>query len=260
MAGVMQRKLRIRSRQAFTRVELLIALASVGLLGTVGISVLASSAIRNDSAVCANNLRQVGRAFHMWASDHGGENPWWTSYTDGGSYVRPGGPPPPGGILNVPGMGPVPAALRGNAWVHFAYIGPELRNAGALVCPTDRTKVRAQDFSSSTGGYFSLPFRDRATSYFIGMHAVSLFPSSMLGGDRSIRETSVDANCVVNVGPLSMLFLVGGARGWNTDLHPGGGNILANDGRVEELSADGLTRFLGPNGDDNGSTHFQKPQ
>src|SRR5687768_14142574 len=116
-----------KSQGAFTRVELLFALVSVSLLGALGLSVLGGTAARSDLAVCANNLRQVGRAFHMWASDHGGENPWWTSYGDGGSYVRAGGPPPPGGVLNVPGFGPVPAAVRNNAWMQFAFINQELQ-------------------------------------------------------------------------------------------------------------------------------------
>ena len=93
-------------------------LAGVGLLGSLGLSVLANTGERSDLVVCGNNLRQVGRAFHMWASDHGGENPWWTSYADGGSYV-PFGPPPPGGVINVPGYGSAPAALRANAWVQL---------------------------------------------------------------------------------------------------------------------------------------------
>jgi type II secretory pathway pseudopilin PulG len=256
----------IRSREAFTRVELLIVLIAVGLLGAVGLSGLAGTADRSDLVVCANNLRQVGRAFHMWASDHGGENPWWTSYSDGGSYVSAGGPPPPGGIINVPGFGPAPAAVRGNAWVQFGFINQELQTPAPLVCPTDRTKFRASDFSKTPNqGYFALDAQNRAVSYFVGMHAFNRAPWSMLSGDRSLKEDGFASGCPANVGPLSFIslpFQSGGfqPKGWSSDLHLGAGNVLLNDGRVEELSQTGLGRFMGlSTDDDNGVSHFLKP-
>lgn len=244
---------------AYTRVDLIIALTTIVLLATVGFSVLGNTAVRSDVIVCANNLRQVGRAFNMWASDHGGENPWWVSYAEGGGYIRFNEPTP--ASINVPGGGPLPSALRNNPWFHFGFISQELRTPQVLVCPADRPKTRAQEFSNnSSQGYFSPNFQNHATSYFIGAHAVSLFPSAMLSGDRSLKEDAFAASCVVNVGGLSRIDMDGSPPGWTSDLHPGGGNILANDGRVEELSPGGLSKFLVPAvGDDLTSTHLLKP-
>ena len=248
-----------RHPAAFTRVELIVMLASIALLGTVGISVLANSAVRNDSAVCANNLRQVGRAFHMWASDHGGEHPWWTGYTDGGGYIGFNEPVPP--TINVPGAGPLPSPLRINPWFHFGFVSQELRTPAVLVCPTDRAKTRAETFSNNpTNGYFALNFQNRATSYFIGAHALSTAPSAMLSGDRSLKEDAF-GNCPVNMGNISRIELNGLPKSWNTDLHPSGSNLLLNDGRVEEFSSDGLNWFLDPRGGGEivGNTHIVKP-
>ena len=245
---------------AYTRGDLLAVLGAVGLLGTIGLSGLASSAVRSDSAVCGNNLRQVGRAFNMWTSDHGGENPWWVSYIDGGSYVRPGTPVPP--MIDVPGAGPLPSALHANAWFQFAFISQELTTPAVLVCPTDRTKTRAQEFSNNSGrGYFAVAFQNNATSYFIGAHSISLFPSAMLSGDRSLKEENFNSGCPANMGVMSSMILGTPSfpvrRTWSSNLHPSGGNLLLNDGRVEEFSDDGLTKFLTV--PISSATHFLKP-
>ena len=245
--------------------ELLAVLTSLALLGSVGFSVLANSATRSDLAVCANNLRQVGRAFHMWASDHGGENPWWTHYNSGGSHIPTGGPLPPGNVYHIPGLGTYPITLRNNAWLQFGFIHEELRTPALLLCPSDRiNRARATHFSNSVDGLVWVGLRDRAISYFLGMHALNQFPSTMLGGDRNINDHGQDQGCPVNVGTISRIEFLGLHR-WNTapNLHPASGNILFNDGRVEELTSSVLGRrlFLPDSFPDfvNGSTHLIKP-
>jgi hypothetical protein len=224
-----------RRDQAFTRLELLAVLATIG----------------------ANNLRQVGRAFHMWASDHGGENPWWTHYNNGGSYIPVNSPPP--NVYNVPGAGAVPVAVRNQAWLQFGFISEELRLPAVLVCPSDRFKVRAQAFSRTNGGFFHVGVLDRGVSYFIGLHALNQFPSTMLSGDRGINDHGSDNACPVNVGTMYRIEFLG-RQGWSTNLHPVSGNVLFNDGRVEELTSSTLSRYFISPTDYNGSTHLIKPQ
>jgi len=247
-----------KDTKAFTRVELLIVLATVGLLGSLALSVLGSSATRSDLAVCANNLRQVGRAFHMWASDHGGENPWWTPHSSGGAYIKANDPPPPNNTLIVPGMGPSPASLRGYAWFQFSFISEELRTPAVLVCPSDSIKVRSEKFGRNPNEFFHVGVWDRALSYLVGLHALNQFPSTMLSGDRSINEDGRGTGCSVNVGIMSWINLYD-QNGWSTNLHPISGNILFNDGRVEEMTAARLNVFLGTQNDDGGTTHLLKP-
>jgi hypothetical protein len=235
------------TRRGFTRIELAIVIASITFLGAMGARVLGDNRERSERVLCANNLRQVGRAFHMWASDHGGENPFWTHYRDGGSYFASGTPPPPGNFYTIPGVGAFPAAVRNNAWLQFAFINQELRTPGLLLCPSEQSKLRAQDFSTSTSsnGYLSVNFRDRATSYIVGLHAVNQNPSSILSGDRTLKPDSVGNICVANVGVALGIFAPS-RSGWLPGLHDAGGNLLLNDGRVEELSASGLGVFLNP--------------
>ena len=250
-----------KETSAYSRLDLLVAIATIALIGMVGLSVLGSSAVRSDSAVCANNLRQIGRAFNMWASDHGGQNPWWVHYNEGGSFIPFNGPPPPGGLLNVPGIGPVPAALRNNSWLQMAYIGPELQNAALLVCPTDRTKFRAKEFSNnSTNGLFSPNFQNRGNSYLIGLHGISQYPSSMLSGDRSLKEDIASTGCTANVGTAAgIIVFPPSPAGWSSDLHPDGGNLLSYDGHVEFLSATGRVPYFAPGPEENAAIHFLKP-
>jgi hypothetical protein len=249
------------TKRGFTRIELAIVVACVTLLGAMGATVLGDNHERSERVLCANNLRQVGRAFHMWASDHGGENPWWTPYASGGSLIRNTDPPP--GSFNVPGAGPMLASLRNNAWFQFAFINQELRTPGLLLCPSEKNKVRAQNFSTSasSNGYLSSAFQDRATSYIVGLHAMHQFPSSVLSGDRTLKADSVQGNCNANVGIAYGIF--GPSRsGWLPGLHDGGGNLLLNDGRVEEFSSAGLGAFLNPPPPDAaaGVFHFMAPQ
>src|SRR4051812_30475304 len=69
-----------KTQRGFTRTELAAVLASVTLMGAMGVTVLGDNRERSERIVCGNNLRQIGRAYNMWASDHGGENPFWTHY------------------------------------------------------------------------------------------------------------------------------------------------------------------------------------
>jgi prepilin-type processing-associated H-X9-DG protein len=82
----------------------------------------------------------------------------------------------------------------------------------------------------------------------------------MLSGDRNINDHGQDQACPVNVGTMSRIEFLGPHR-WNKDpnLHPDSGNILFNDGRVEDLPSSLLgTRLFKPDYD-NGSTHLIKP-
>ena len=97
-------------------------------------------------------------------------------------------------------------------------------------------------------------------TYFVGMHALSALPTSMLSGDKSLLQNSTDTACSANVGFVSALSLGGQPPAWDSLLHPNGGNLLLNDGRVEELSAQGLASYFMGRTEENGVTHYMRPQ
>jgi prepilin-type N-terminal cleavage/methylation domain-containing protein/prepilin-type processing-associated H-X9-DG protein len=57
-------------RNGFTLVELLVVVAIVGILASLVLPPLARAKTRGQSTYCANNLRQLGLALHLYASDH----------------------------------------------------------------------------------------------------------------------------------------------------------------------------------------------
>ena len=82
----------------------------------------------------------------------------------------------------------------------------------------------------------------------------------MLSGDRTLQEGSVNAECSANVGTTYLLYR-SSPTGWKPGLHAAAGNLLLNDGHVEEFSASGLAWHLRSLDDQFGSgrDHFLKP-
>src|SRR5688572_8244149 len=222
---------------AFTRVELLAVMGAASLLGLLALSVCASNKDVSDRAVCANNLRHIGRAFNLWASDHRGENPVSLSVADGGLRN-------PSGYLSVPGGGTWPAQFAQNLWFHYYWIHRELQTPTVLVCPSDPKPNRATSFSTSPeGGFLNPAFQTSALSYFLGLHPRGDLAHAILSGDRHII-TSSTGGCSTgyqasNLGPVPY-----SPSGWTNGPHYRVGNLLLNDGRVEEFTDVQLNQFL----------------
>src|SRR5438477_5215559 len=161
------------SQRAFTRLELVMIVATLVLLAGVAFPLLAGTRARSEQVSCFSNLRQIGHALQVWASDHGDRNPWWTPVREGGSYNAPGDPAPPW------------LGLRNNAWFQWAWISNQLGTPKILVCPSDRDigapRRMASNFSyNPDGGFLSPAFRNNSVSYFVGLHSIYDDPRSIL--------------------------------------------------------------------------------
>ena len=74
---------RRRRNHSFTLIELLVVVAIIILLAAVLLPALKNARERGRSAVCVNNLRQVGLLMQMWSLDHDGYSmPFYYSSTD----------------------------------------------------------------------------------------------------------------------------------------------------------------------------------
>ncbi len=174
-------------QSAFTRVELVAVLAALALLGCVAISALANTKSLGDRAACLNNLRQIGLSFQLWASDHGGELPFWTCASEGGTRFYP---------CPTPNPPPTWFGMQNNLWFQYDWISNELVHASVLTCPADPAANLALDFSRSPDiGFLSGAHRGNAVSYFLGLHAHPGYPQAVLSGDRNLKCNESNVHC-----------------------------------------------------------------
>ncbi|MCJ7750723.1 MAG: type II secretion system GspH family protein, partial [Armatimonadetes bacterium] len=68
-------------RRGFTLIELLISIAIIGLLAGITFPLLGRSRHKARATACVNNLRQIGIALQMYASDWDGCAPPYTTAT-----------------------------------------------------------------------------------------------------------------------------------------------------------------------------------
>src|SRR5205814_8654621 len=134
---------------------------------------------------CLNNLRLVGRAEHLWATDHNEQMPWWVDVNEGGTRH---------------------SILQNNSWFNYGVMTNELGTPRILACPSDPATRPAHDFSFIPGGFFHAGNKNSSVSYFIGLHtflrdapwndgyAQGVFQKA-LAGDRNLRPDAVNQLC-----------------------------------------------------------------
>ena len=226
--------------RAFTRVELCACLAAGALLLTLTLPALATSQSRGHVAQCLNNLRLMGRAVQMWASDYTGQPPWRTLQSDGGLKPSSGSRP-------------------GNAWFDYLSMSNQLGTPRILACPADQGVLIASDFSRDNGGYFSVPYRANATSYSLNLESVSEQPQVFLFGDLNLKLINSAAFCqtLVNNALTFSTFPFDNYHVWTNRVHGFTGNIVTMDGGVATTSSEQMRAALRRE-DDNGSAHLLK--
>jgi hypothetical protein len=82
---------------------------------------------------CANNMKQIGLAFRVWAIDHDGNYPFNVSTNKGGTME-----------LSAPGID----GLDSNSARIFQVMSNELSTPKVLICPADSKRQPALDFQS----------------------------------------------------------------------------------------------------------------
>jgi len=239
---------RSASRRGFTQPELVMVLATLALLAGIVVPGLASSKIRGEQAMCFNNLRRIGQAFHLWANDHEDRNPWLTPANAGGTYF-------------------VANPLKANAYFQMGMVSNELATPQVLICPSDRgvgaPRRMASDFSyTNEGGFFVPGFRNAALSYIIGLHSFPGASRAILSGDRNIRWDALDDPCSAGIDSCARIWGRSdpvSTAAWTNAIHGETGNFLFNDGRVAEISNVGFRQATKSAQDNIAVGHFLVP-
>jgi prepilin-type processing-associated H-X9-DG protein len=144
--------------QAFTLFELVLVILVAVLISAIlsSISLTEYQAVRQHKLrlECENNLKQISWGFQRWSNEHNGKFPMEIAEADGGTKESAG---------------------RGNAVPSFQILSNELKNPGFLICPADKTRVAATNFSSNFAG--------ENISYFVGVDATTNNSWIFLSGD-----------------------------------------------------------------------------
>jgi type II secretory pathway pseudopilin PulG len=121
--------------KAFTRVDLVVVIAVVGLLSLVLRTTMATSHDGSDRNVCVNNLKRLVTATMMYALDNQDQMPYpnWGNTEPGWLYAPIGGNPPNLGA-NPYLTNALPAYQGGALW-------PFVQNMWAYRCPLDKTNA-----------------------------------------------------------------------------------------------------------------------
>jgi hypothetical protein len=228
-------------------------LAALFLLSLVVGPAFANTKPRADRLTCLNNLRLLGRAEHLWATDHNDLMPWWVDVSEGGTRN---------------------SILQNNAWFNYGVMTNELGTPTILACPSDPGTHPARDFSNVLGGFFHPGNKNNSVSYFIGLHAfltADLFGSPYfppqprlfvvaLGGDRNLRVDSLNVSCATGI---SVAAGVGSGYGnqtrWTNAIHGLNGNVLMSDGQVTQTSNARVFPALSQQYNEGGLDHLLLP-
>jgi hypothetical protein len=208
---------------------LVVVLAAIAVFLCAGFPIGArqrSLSSQTERLMCQGNLGQIGRAYQLWASEHGDQNPFMVEPTDGG----------------IKGV-----AAANNLWFQFAWISNELRTPKLLVCPSDSHTTRiARDFSSRPdGGFLNPNYRNNAVSYFLGLHTFRDNPGAILAGDPNVTVSLPGGLCSYSgLSAVSTMSAFNPPSFWTNAVHGLEGNVLLNDASVRFFSVQDLQRHL----------------
>lgn len=202
----------MEKRSALTRVEVLVMVGALVLLGLCLMPALARARAKAQRIGCNCNQKQIGLSFKIWAGDHQDDYPMQVVATNGGTMELVAG---------------------GFVFPHFAVLSNELNTPRVLVCPADKTRTWATNFDK---------LGNANVSYFIGLDACETNPQMFLAGDSNLE---IDGK-PVSSGILNLW--TNSAVGWTADRHQRCGNIAMGDGSTMQFSNAKLREALANTG------------
>jgi len=204
---------RNKSRAAFSLLELIIL---VGIIGVIAMVLLPALARRGNHGKeprikCVNNLKNVGLAYRIYATDNNNHFPAWSMSSNAVSLSS----------IKITEI--------------FQSLSNELSTPKLLICPVDLKRVEAKSFRNLT---------IKNISYFASLSADEGRFSVILGGDRNLQ---LNGKLAAGLVPLTTNMAVS----WSKEIHNEQGNVVMSDGSVQQKSNNGnmsLKQAIGDQG------------
>jgi len=191
---------------AFTKVEALVMVVAVFVVGLLLVRpTLDKSRFKAQRIQCINNLKNLGLAARIFATDHGD--------------MLPGER-----FLNSQTNHAMLEAVH-----YFLSFSNELSTPKIIACPVDAERPPAESWSS---------LATTNIGYFAGLKTLEADPQAFLFGDRNLTTNGQQ------VGP-GMLSLTSNLHlGVSSKPHPEGINLMLGDGSVQLFSSEALQHAL----------------
>ena len=203
------------AKPAFTLIELLVVIAIIAILAGLLLPALGQAKSKAKRTIDVNQLAQFGKGASAYANDNDSKYPWQVKVSAGGTLMLAGDPANPFQSAQDPGY---------SEWVdNFRALSNELVTPKILVCPEDRTKIIAEDWSFITGA--------ENVSYFVGLTAEQPKPTTILSGDGNVIGGGGGLDPSWNQAAGSSI-----DAEWDVTLHKQHGHIVLADGSVQYTS------------------------
>jgi hypothetical protein len=208
----------VGGRRGLTLLEVVVLIGLVSLVILLLVPALLPSRSRNAAArvQCINNLRHVGFAYRVFASENDDKFPFR--------------------ITNSLAYGNVT-----QAWLHFQALSNELGSARSLICPSDRSRLNdtALDFlTGPAAGPASLSSKgNAAVSYTASLDADKTQINVILTSDRHLATNNSNLAERIFLASTNLT-----APSWTASLHNGAGGFASADGSVLQVTSADLAR------------------